>query len=329
LPRIDEEDNMPNLSHKFLSMLVFLAASATTSAFAAPADSQLLRMVPAGAEIVSGIADPGTRGATGRILADIDNNNRDFDDCLALIGIDHDKAIDEVIEVASSTEAGDLSDRLLLLSGRFHHGTIFKSALEIGATRNEHDGVSLLVIPPFQREQRRSEQVRWLAILDDRILVFGTPGMVANALDRYVHDERTDPILVQRLAQLRSDANSWSVLAMRPPMLAAHLALYPLSKSWQDALRDVDELAVGIHYGHYDRVEFVLHSRDGNHIGQLLTRVQLVPASLTSVRSLHVERLSTDENCIRGSFTVRVTELDSWLKSVESARSLQAAENNK
>ena len=320
---------MSNLSHKFLSMLVFLAASATTNAFAAPADSQLLRMVPAGAEIVSGIADPGTRGATGRILADIDSNNRDFNDCLALIGIDHDKAIDEVIEAASSTEAGDLSDRLLLLSGRFHLGTIFKSALEIGATRNEHDGVSLLVIPPFQREQRRTEQVRWLAILDDRILVFGTPGMVANALDRHVHDERADPILVQRLAQLRSDANSWSVLAMRPPMLAAHLALYPLSKSWQGALRDVDELAVGIHYGHYDRVEFVLHSKDGNHIGQLLTRGQLVPASLTSVRSLHVERLSADENCIRGSFTVRVTELDSWLKSVESARSLRAAESNK
>src|SRR6516162_545313 len=116
---------------------------------------------------------------------------------------------------------------------------------------------------------------------------------------------------------------------MRPPMLAAHLALYPLSKSWQGALRDVDELAVGIHYGHYDRVEFVLHSKDGNHIGQLLTRGQLVPASLTSVRSLHVEKLSAGENCIRGSFSVRVTELDSWLKSVESARSLRAAESNK
>ena len=309
---------MLNLSQQFLSVLVLVAASTTVRAFAAPNDSQLVRMVPAGAEIVSGIADPGTPGATGRILVATESNNRDFNDCLALLGIDGDKTIEEVVESASSSVAGDVSNHLLLLRGRFDHARIFKAAIENRATRRDYNGLSLLVIPPFQRERQQINQVRWLAILNDRILVFGVPGTVANALDRYAHNEQTDPILARRLAQFRTDVNCWSVIAMPFPMLESHLALYLLSESWKATLRDVDELAVGIHYGYYDRVDFTVHvdGSDGS-VGRLMAEGQLIRASVTSAREFQVESLPTNENRLRGSFKVRATEFDRWLASVE------------
>jgi hypothetical protein len=102
--------------------------------------------------------------------------------------------IEQVIEVASSSFSGDLCEYLLLLAGSFNHRSIHKAALENGATILEHDGVSLLAISPFQREQQQFNRARWLAILDEKILVFGTPAMVRNALDRYLHNEQTDPI---------------------------------------------------------------------------------------------------------------------------------------
>jgi hypothetical protein len=321
LPQVEEEVDMLSLYRRLQYGLALLAAGFTATAFAAPAGSHLLRVVPAGAEIVSGIAAPGTPGANGQILAVTESNNRDFDDCLALLGVDGDKAIEEVIEAASSSEAGDLTEHLLLLYGRFNPGAIFKSALENGAARSDPFGSGLLAIPPMRREQHETG-TRWLAIPDDRVLVFGTPGIVASALDRYAHSEQPDPILLRRLAQLGSDVNSWSVLAMPPPMLEAHLALYPLPQSWKTALRHADELAVGIHYGRYDRVDFAFHtSGSGDSLGRLPAEGQLIPASLTSVRRFRIEREPADRNRICGSIAVRAKELDSWLESAEQSRS--------
>lgn len=51
---------------------------------------------------------------------------------------------------------------------------------------------------PFDRESPSMKDVRWLAILENRVLVFGVPWMVAKALDRYERHEPADPILLQR-----------------------------------------------------------------------------------------------------------------------------------
>ena len=303
-----------------LSWLVLLAAGVTVSASAAQRNSILLSLVPSGAEIVSGIANPGTPGASGRLLLVTDSNNRDFKDCLALLGIDGERSIEQVIEAASSPFSRDLSESLLLLAGRFNRLGIYKAALKNGATSLEHDGVSLMAISPFQREQRQFNRVRWLAIIDERILIFGTPAMVRNALDRHAHYEQMDPVLARRLGQIHADVDTWSVIALQPPLLEQHLADFPLSAAWKAELKDVDELAVGIHYGRLDRVDFVLHKLEGGEsFRRLLTRARLVPASMTSVRQLRLEKEPTDSDRIRGSFRMRDKELDRWLSSVDKA----------
>ena len=99
---------MLNLSQEFLCGLALLVSAATASASAAPADGDLLRLVPGGVQIVSGISDPETSSATGRLLVVTENNNRDYDDCLALLGVDGERAINEVIEAAASSNTADL-----------------------------------------------------------------------------------------------------------------------------------------------------------------------------------------------------------------------------
>ena len=82
-----------------------------------------------------------------------ENNNRDYDDCLALLGVDGERAINEVIEAAASSNTGDLSDHLLLVAGHFDRLGIFKAALENGSTRAEYNGEQVLVVKPFDREK--------------------------------------------------------------------------------------------------------------------------------------------------------------------------------
>jgi hypothetical protein len=128
---------MLNLSQEFLCGLALLVSVATASASAAPVDGDLLKLVPVGAQIVSGISDPGTSSSTGRLLVVTANNSRDYDDCLALLGVDGERTFNEVIEAAASSNTGDLIDHLLLVAGHFDRLEIFKAALENGSTRTE------------------------------------------------------------------------------------------------------------------------------------------------------------------------------------------------
>src|SRR5208337_4488463 len=240
---------MKNLKGIFPCGFILLLVFSISNADASPADDRLLALVPSGAEIVAGIANPGTASSKGRLLLVTTNNNRDLDDCFALLGVDADKTIDEVVEVASSSPEGDLNDHLLLLAGHFDGGRVFRAAIENGAERSTYASTEVLTIKPFAREEREMPKLRWLAVLNDRTLLFGVPAMVRRALDRYGQKQGADPQLVARLAQLRADVNSWSVIAMAPSMLDRHLAPDALPASWGNILKNADELAVGIHYG--------------------------------------------------------------------------------
>jgi hypothetical protein len=215
---------MLNRLRNFLPGLVLLAAFPAEGAPTHPTDNTLLRLVPPSAALISGIADPGPPGAVGRLLLVTEDNNRDFDDALSLLGVDGEKVIKEVVQVASSPTTGDLSDHLLLLAGRFNSEIIFKSALETGAPRMEYRGVEILALQPFPRERQQFFQLRWLAIMSDKILIFGMPSMVAKALDRYEDNDAADPSLLQHLSQLHLDVNSWSIGVLPPAAAAAAMA---------------------------------------------------------------------------------------------------------
>jgi hypothetical protein len=304
---------MSSPARKSVYGFVLAASLATVNASASPTDSPLLHLVPSGAELVAGIADPGTPITGGRLLIVTVNNNRDLDDCLALLGVNDERTIEEVVTVASSSGQGDLNDHLLLAAGHFDSVRIFRAAIENGATRTMYDGTGLVVVRPFTREQQQMSQVRWLAILNERTLVFGVPSLVAKALDRHHRRDPTDPDLLQHLGQLHSDVNSWSVIAMAPERLNEHLAPYALPQSWTSIFKDANEVVVGIHYGHVARVAFAVHTRDAGLIEGLLTRAQLIPTSMSSVVTLRLQQEPIENDTIRGSFAVREKEFDKCL----------------
>lgn len=310
---------MSNLPQEFLCGLALVAIAAAGSAAAAPADGDLLKLVPGGTWIVSGISDPGTSSSTGRLLVVTQNNNRDYDDCLGLLGVDREKAINEVIEAAASSDTGDLSDHLLLVAGHFDRLGIFKAALENGSTATEYSGEQVLVVKPFDREKYSMNAVRWLAILKNKVLVFGTPGMVARALDRHVRNEPADAILSQRIARLHPDVNSWSIIAMPSRMLTAHLEGIPASVEMM--LADADEVELGIHYGRKARIDFSIHSASGDPSGQLLSNAQPILASFTSELRPHLQVGMEEQRRLHGSMTVPEKQFDQWLASLEHSRS--------
>lgn len=312
---------MLNLSQEFLCGLALLVSAATASASAAPAAGDLLRLVPGGVQIVSGISDPETSSATGRLLVVTENNNRDYDDCLALLGVDGERAINEVIEAAASSNTADLSDHLLLLAGRFDRSGIFKAALENGSTGAEYNGEQVLVVKPFDREKYSMNAVRWLAILKNRVLVFGVPGMVARTLDRYERNEPADATLLQRIARLHPDVDSWSIITMPPLMLTAHLALESVPASLETILKDADEVELGIHYGRMARINFSIHTRLGDFNGGLLSRAQPILASFTPDPHSHLQIGMEEQSRLHGWMTVPEKQFDQWLAALENSRS--------
>ena len=72
----------------------------------------------------------------------------------------------------------------------------------------EYRGQELIVVEPFARERQEMNTARWMAILDSRTTIFGSPELVRQALDRYLSGAGPDPMLVERLRQLHPDVNS-------------------------------------------------------------------------------------------------------------------------
>jgi hypothetical protein len=205
--------------------------------------------------------------------------------------------------------------------GHFDRLGIFKAALENGSTRAEYNGEQVLVVKPFDREKSSMNAVRWLAVLKNRVLVFGVPGMVARTLDRYERNEPADVLLLQRIARLPPDVNSWSIVAMTPQMLTAHLALESVAASVETILKDADEVELGIHYGRMTRINFSIHTRASDLNRGLLSRAQPILATFTPDPHSHLLIGMEEQSRLHGWMTVPEKQFDQWLAALQHSRS--------
>jgi len=302
----------------------FLLLTTTVVGWASPIDSKLIALVPEGAQIVAGIEDPHNPASTGRLLLVTHSSNLDFNDWIALTGVDPHRETDEVIEVAASSAQGELHDHLLLVAGHLDRECIFRAALQNGASTSVYRGQAVLVVNPFAREWEEMNSSRWMAILGDRTTIFGTPELVRQALDRHLGKSGSDPSLVNHLRQLRTDVNSWNVLVMSAPMLARHVAPAQLHAPWTHILDGADELTIGIHYGSTDRIDFAVHvvnSQNASYLAGLLGEPRVVPIDLSTNMRPRLQNLSVEQGSVCGSFLVRGKQFDSWLASVYTQRS--------
>lgn len=132
----------------------------------------------------------------------------DFADIGVPVGGNAMNGITEVVQVATSSNAGPLREHLLLASGQFDQSRIFQSALTYGATGRDYKGVTIMIVWPLPRESKQMTDVRWMAALDGTTVVFGTPTLVQQALNRYSAHTQVDANLLRRLTQLSPNDNS-------------------------------------------------------------------------------------------------------------------------
>jgi hypothetical protein len=285
-----------------------------------PAEDRLLRLVPANAAIVSGIADPHHGDQRGRLLIVTDNNNVDLRDWITLVSVDDRQQVDGLIEVAMPSPRGDLGDHLLLARGSFNGRHVLEAAQNNGGVASSYAGVKVVVVKPFAREQKEMIDTRWLAMLDDNIAIFGTPAMVRNALDRYRSSAAADGALVKRLQELKPDVNCWSVLSMPGAVLARHLRAGVLDETGDTLLRSVSDVTVGVHYGSKERVDFAIKTDSPEaatalaaHLGGRSPLLAIADGLMTRSGSVSVE-----QNEVRGSVRVPDKEFDAWLAAVSA-----------
>jgi hypothetical protein len=321
---------MPSLFNRFLFSCLLVAAS-QFSGFASPAQSKLIPLIPREAQVVAGVEDPGNPDTRGHLLLVTVKNTFDFDDCLSLTGVDTHRGVDETIWIAASSPQGELDEHMLLVAGRFDRAHIFQAAGQNGAATSIYRGLEVLLVKPFGREERQMHDTRWMAILDGRTVVLGTPWLVQKALDRYVGHEPTDSLVADRLGHLHPQVNSWSVVVMPHGGSLKHAALGQSSAPWIDLLGKemldgAEELTLGIRYGSTSRVDFVVRkagdrktsSRTNTADG--VARRQLFEAGSSQRLRPRFENLTIEQNLIRGSIVLPGKQLDECFTLVSCGR---------
>jgi hypothetical protein len=288
-----------------------------------PAEDHLLRLVPANAAMVAGIEDPHHGDQSGRLLIVTHNNNVDLNDWIALVGADGRQEVDKLIEVAMPSPRGDLGDHLLLARGSFEGGRILNQAEGNGGVRSEYRGVRMVELKPFPREEKEMLETRWLTVLDDNTVIFGTPAIVKSALDRYLSPAPVDSQLMKRLQELKPDLNCWSILTMPGAVLTRHLRAGVVDESSDTLLRGVSNVMVGVHYGSGihgpgERVDFFIGTNGPEAATALAAamdgRSHLLPIAET-LRT-RFAGVSVEQNEVRGSVRVKDKEFDGWLAAV-------------
>ena len=283
-----------------------------------PAEDRLLRLVPANAAIVSGIEDPHHGDQSGRLIFVTDNNNADLNDWITLVGVADKQEVDRLVEVAMPSPRGDLADHLLLALGSFEGGRVLNQAERNGGGRREYRGVRIVELKPFQREEKEMIDTRWLTVLGDNTAIFGTPVMVMRALDRYLSSSSVDGVLVKRMMTLRPDVNCWSILALPGAVLARHLRAGVVDETGAMLLRRINNVAVGMHYGSKERVDFSIGTNSPEAATALATAMDgwshLLP--IADMVGARLAGVSVEQNEVRGSVRVKDKEFGSWLAAV-------------
>jgi hypothetical protein len=303
-------------ANRTLAMLLFPLISVGMT-WAAP-DPRLLSLVPPGTQIVAGVSIPMLRGRPDGFLLVSYKDLVDRRDFLSLVGVDDSLIIDQMLFAAGGSDKSKLGEHSLLMSGHFDQKRIFKAALENGASVSEFRGIRVLVQQPLARERGTFKDVRWLAVIDSTVALFGTISSVQQELDRQLAGSAVDPPLMQKLARLRRDDATWSVLGTVERNDEVKHALGSLDPALGNLVHDGDSVQFGIRYGRKIEVEYQITSSssasapaNSNSLTQSLMGGDLKGSSL-----LPHHEMTVDSASVRGVVKVGMTRYKVWLAEI-------------
>lgn len=281
---------------------------------AASPDLKLIALVPPSAKVISGISALPHEPESDYFVVVTHNNAVDLQDLLALCGADGSRIIQQIVFVALADRDGELREHSLLVSGYFDRARIYKSATENGAILTGYRGIPVLEIQPFARERDSFKHVRWLAILDSKVLVFGTIPTLRRELDRYSDRRPPDSLLLSRLSRLRSKDQTWTLLS--PPTHSAEIQhlLSTLDPELTEIAQSGRALEFGIHYGR--RIEFEYEiTLDPSMDGDVPPQPHVEPLGISELLlPLLPSTTIANSDSSRRLVTIRMTDYREWLE---------------
>lgn len=298
---------------RFTTCVLMTSFMPVAVGFAKGRDHNLLTLVPPGSQLVAGMSAPATPGQPDSYLLLTHNNRVDLEDFLALTGVDSSRVIHQVIFVAGGPTV-DLSEHSLLASGYFNYSSIWKAAVANGAATIEWNGLLVVAVAPFAREQGVIQEARWLTVPRPQVAIFGTEASVRAELDREETRSEPDASLVRSVDRLREDDASWCVITSLPARDEVWLSLEAIYPALPRLLRSGDGFAFGTRFGTKVQFEYELTVRTG-------TQAHLFANAIThSLLGSEGARALLDEGggyrATRGVVKVSNSRYQAWLAEI-------------
>lgn len=247
---------LSRLSRQFAALGFAVGA---TCALALSPSPRLLRMVPPDAPLVAGFRAP-ERGLARYFMLITESNRLDLNDFMALTGADPTRRVQEAVFVSGSVDQRQWREHSLLVQGSFDLPAVLRFADGVKVRRQSYRGVPVLVVRPFERERHFLKEIRWLALLDTHIAVFGTTEAVKQEVNRDLDDSLIDPGLSNRLARLSKKDGTWSILTNTELMGVFTQAMYMIDKKLGSLAEGCESMQIGIELGTRARLEYEVTS---------------------------------------------------------------------
>lgn len=296
-----------------LAFSVFLFAAVLSRAVRP--SPELVALVPPSARIVAGLNVLPRSGQPTTFLMTTHYSSIDLNDFVAVLGVDASRAFDQIIIVASDGD-GPYSAHSLMAIGRFNQTLIYRSVYLAGAKALLYRGIAILEIQPFARERDSFYDVRWLAMMDSKLAVFGTPALVRTQLDRYLDHVPADPSLERKLSHLRNDDVTWCVATVPEVDNEIRPIFRMLDSTFADLLRIGDAVQFGIRYGRQVEFEYEVNLASRSDANAIQRSFAEPVANQVERHMLSISTFNRVDGGVRGLLRVPKAQYEAWIAEI-------------
>jgi hypothetical protein len=182
---------------------------------------------------------------------------------------------------------------------------------------------------PFARERDSFYHVRWLAMMDSKLAVFGTPALIRTELDRYLNHSAADPSLERKLSHLRHDDVSWCVATVPEGDNEIRPIFRALDSTFADLLRMGDTIQFGIRYGRQVEFEYEVNLAARSDAEAIQRSFAEPAANQVKSSTLPVSTFSRVDGGVRGVLKVPKARYETWLAEAKINLRRAAADESK
>jgi hypothetical protein len=233
------------------SRIAALGALLLTCAVCSGQDA-LARLIPPDAPVIAGMQPSSTDNSYDRVWLATAKNLNDLKEFISLTDTGASRRFDRVIVTASPLGNDLLGNHLLIAEGLFDLSVMNQT---IAPAINEFHGIPIAVVT---LPSSSGAETLWLANLHNRIVLFGSPSAVQEALLRYQSGKPADPAVRARLNRIPRKDVAWSSITLNPLILKSHLRLNGYQRNLVPCLTTVSEFALGIRFDSDARIDLHL-----------------------------------------------------------------------